>query len=236
MFNDYITNFYLGVPEIPDISFKPPKLYDLMDSICNYGKEWDERISAPNLAENCHQAIFDFNYPLTSNINKDKFEIDILNHYIMRRIGFETFTAFQIQLNNKLNEIMPKYNKMFDAFIDWDMFEDGETVTRNVADSGQSHMTSGSTGSSTSDRRYSNTPQNQIQDVQDGSYVTDYNYDQNSDTTTSETTGNDSRNTAETINRSPADKLKIYEEYMMNVHNVMSLIYKELDLLFYSLI
>lgn len=236
MFNDYITNFYLGVPEIPDISFKPPKLYDLMDSICNYGKEWDERISAPNLAENCHSQIFDFSYPLTSNINKDKFEIDILNHYIMRRIGFETFTAFQIQLNNKLNEIMPKYNKMFDAFKDWDMFEDGETVTRNVTDSGQSHMASGTTGSSTSDRRYSNTPQNQIQDVQDGSYMTDYNYDQNSDTTTSETTGNDSRNTAETINRSPADKLKIYEDYMMNVHNVMTLIYKELDLLFYSLV
>ena len=236
MFNDYITNFYLGVPEIPDISFKPPKLYDLMDSIINYGKEWNERVSAPNLADACHSQIFDFSYPLTSNINKDKFEIDILNHYIMRRIGFETFTAFQIQLNNKLNEIMPKYNKMFDAFMDWEVFEDGETVTRNVADSGQSQMNSSSNGNSVSDRRYSNTPQNQLQDVQDGTYVTDYNYDQNTDATQSQTSGTDSRNTAETIKRSPADKIKVYEEYMMNVHNVMSLIYKELDLLFYSLI
>lgn len=235
MFNDYIIS-EMFTPIIPNISFKPPKLYDLMDSMVNYDKPYEERVSAPNLADACHSQIFDFSYPLTSNINKDKFEIDILNHYIMRRIGFETFTAFQIQLNNKLNEIMPKYNKMFDAFKDWDMFEDGEVVTRNVQDTGNSQMNSTSSGNSTSDRRYSNTPQNALQDVQDGTYVTDYNYDQNSDSTSSQSSGSDTRATNETIKRSPADKIKLYEEYMMNVHNVMSLIYKELDLLFYSLV
>ena len=236
MFNDYIVNYYLGFPEIPEISFKPPKLYDLMDSLVNYDKEDSERISAPNLAESCHKQIFDFDYPLNSNINKDKFEVDILNHYIMRRIGFETFTAFQIQLCNKLNEIMPIYNKMFDAFADWNLFQDGEEVTRNVTDAGQSQMNSSSNGNSSSDRRYSNTPQNQLSDVRNGTYVTDYNYDTNTDSTSSQTSGNDSRNTAETISRTPADKIKVYEEFMTNVHHIMTLIYKELDLLFYSLV
>ena len=48
----------------------------------------------------------------------------------MRRIGQETLRAFQLTLSNKLNEIMPYYNKLFDMLEGWDIFSDGEEVTR----------------------------------------------------------------------------------------------------------
>ena len=43
---------------------------------------------------------------------------------MMRRIGQETFTAFQIQLNAKLNEIMPYYNMMIDSIDGLDIIKE----------------------------------------------------------------------------------------------------------------
>ena len=75
------------------------------------------------------------------NISKAKFETMILNHFLQRRIGFETVTAFRIQLDVKLNEIMPLYNKMFDALENWEIFNDGEVTTRTGKDNRTSEST-----------------------------------------------------------------------------------------------
>ena len=68
--------------------------------------------------------------------------------------------------------------------------------------------------------------------------MTDYNYDTNTDsnTTVSNTSGNNSNTTNETITRSPSDKIRIYKEFMENVNNIYSLIFKDLDSLFYGLV
>lgn len=121
--NDYFLLPYFWFPPIPPICDKPPTLYSLLESIVNYGKDDKQKIK--DLAKYGRSTIFDFDYPLSNYINKEKFETMILNHFLMRRIGFETFTAFQIQLNVKLNEIMPVYNKMFDSLENWDLFSDG---------------------------------------------------------------------------------------------------------------
>jgi hypothetical protein len=47
---------------------------------------------------------------------------------------FDTVTAFRIQLNVKINEIMPLYNKMFDAIENWDIFGDGEVTEKTGTD------------------------------------------------------------------------------------------------------
>ena len=182
MIPDYLNYFipWFEMPIVPDNFKKPPRLYDLMESIVNYGKTNKEKIK--NLAKYSRATIFDFDYPLSSNVNKEEFETKILNHYITRRIGFETFTIFQIELDTKLNEIMPKYNKMFDALKNWDIFNDGEKTIRDGTDNRNvdtSSDTSNKLNNNTvTDRRFSDTPQNQLEDVQNGSYVTNYNYDQ----------------------------------------------------------
>lgn len=209
-------------PWIPTDYNLPPELYRILNSIANYGKE--EQIKIKDLASATHVDIFDFTYPLSTHINKNDFEILILNHFLMRRIGYETVTAWKIALSVKLNEIMPIYNKMFDMLDGWDLFTDGESITRTVEDYGQTSATT------TTDNRYSDTPQGMLTSVQNGSYMTDYTYNQGS------STGNDSRATTENITRTPADKIRIYKEFIENKESIMTMIFKDLDSLFYGLV
>ena len=219
----------------------PPTLYSVMNAIVNFDRE--EKIKIKNLPSYARSEIFDFTYPLSNNVTKELFETMILKKFMMYRIGFETVTAFKIALDVKLNEIMPIYNKMFDMLEGWDLFTDGERETRTQTDSritNSSNSTSGTTTTvNTSDRRFSELPQNEIQSIQNGNYVTDYNYDttNNSDTVSSTGTNNilDSGNLSETITRSPADKIKIYKEFIENRNSIMTMIFKDLSVLFYGL-
>ena len=229
---------YLIYPWLPTNCDLPPTLKSLMNSICNYGKE--EKTNIYNLAKGSRETIFNFNYPLSDKVNREDFEIMILNHYIHRRIGFDTPTEFRIALNVKLNEIMPRYNKLFDMLDGWDLYNGGEVTTRVQTDNGSNTLnnTVNANNTNISDRRNSNVPQNELEDVQNGSYMTDYNYDTNTDsnTTVSNTNGNNSNTTNEEITRSPSDKIRIYKEFMENVNNIYSLIFKDLDSLFYGLV
>lgn len=229
---------YLITPFIPTNCDLPQTLYSIMNSICNF--EAEERTTIYDLASGARSTIFDFNYPLSTHVNKEEFEILILKHFIMRRIGFDTPTAFKIALEVKLNEIMPRYNKLFDLLDGWNLFNDGETITRVTSDSGSNSLNNivNANNSSTSDRRNSNVPQNEIQDVRNGNYMTDYNYDTDISTgsTSSSTSGTNTNTTNETINRSPADKIKIYNEFIENKNNIYTMIFKDLDSLFYGLV
>ena len=82
------------------------------------------------------------------------------------------------------------------------------------------------------------TKQNQLSDISNGTYMTDYNLDTDTSngTTLSSTTGSNTNTTNETINRSPADKLRIYNEFLENRNNIYTMIFKDLDDLFYSIV
>ena len=83
-----------------------------------------------------------------------------------------------------------------------------------------------------SDRRNSELPQNQLNELRDGNYVTNYNYDTNNTTgednstssgssnSTNNTTNNttDNNNYNETITRTPSDKIAIYKEFQENTN------------------
>lgn len=233
---------YMMMPIFHNINTEPPTLYSLMNSIVNYNNPNPVKIN--ELSKNARTTIFNFDYPLSSKVTKEEFEVMILNKFMQRRIGFQTFTAWQLQLNVKLNEIMPLYNKLFDSLEGWDLFNDGEQVTRDVTDNriidGTSTQSASGTTNQTSDRRYSELPQNQIADVQNGTYLTTYNYDtetgattQNSSTTTK---SDDTGNLKETIKRSPSDKIKIYQEFIQNKNNIYTMIFKDLDTLFYQIV
>ena len=111
-------------PFLPPNCNKPPTIYTILESIVNPDVDLNDpspEVKIKDLAKTGRSTIFNFDYPLTSNITKEKFETIILNHFLQRRIGFETVTAFRIQLDVKLNEIMPLYNKMFDALENWEI-------------------------------------------------------------------------------------------------------------------
>ena len=215
---------FITPPAFPDYNI-PPTIYSILKSFVYYD---DEQPKINELAENGRDKIFDFDYPLTTNIEKADFEVMILNHFLMRRIGYDTLNAFKIALNVKLNEIMPMYNKMFDMLDGWDLFNDGERVT----ETGSNTLNNITSSNNTSDRRYSDTPQNQLANVQNGIYITDYNYDTDTGSVTSASNGSDSR----TITRTPSDKIKIYKEFIENKKSIYTMLFEELETLFYGLV
>lgn len=204
---------------------KPPTLYAIMNSIANYERE--EKTKIRNLAKATHEKIFDFDYPLSSKVNREDFECQILNHFIMRRIGQETFTAFQLFLENKLNEILPYYNIMFDSLVDYNLFNDGEVITRNRQDNGTSSLNSTNEMKS----KYAEYPMNQLNDIDDGKYVTN----QTTNNGTNGSNGTSSNTMSETETRSNLDKMDLYQKYLQTRNSIMTMIYKDLDILFYGL-
>lgn len=248
----------LFYPFFSPLNEKPPTLYAILNSIANFGKE--DKTKIKDLASAAREKIFNFTYPLTTKVDKEEFEKMILNHYMMRRIGFETVTAFQLQLNVKLNSIMPMYNKLFDMLDGWDLLSDGEKVTRTLTDEKTSDTTNKNTTSNTlennsttgnttiADRRESDLPQSEIDNVQDGSYMTKYNLDKTTvngtdnsnssgtSTTNGSTNTNENGKTLEEISRTPADKISIYKQFQENLTSIYQMIFKELDDLFYGLI
>lgn len=204
---------------------KPPTLYAIMNSIANYDAE--EKTKIRNLAKATHEKIFDFEYPLSNKVNKEDFECQILNHFIMRRIGQETFTAFQIFLENKLNEILPYYNIMFDSLVDYNLFNDGEVITRNREDNGTSSLNS----TNEIKTKFAEYPMNQLNNIDEGKYVTN----QTTNNGSNGSNGTSSNISRETETRSNLDKMDLYQKYLQTRNSIMTMIYKDLDILFYGL-
>ena len=196
------------VPFIPVMNERQPTLNSLLQSIVNYGK--DEQTKIKDLAKAGRTKIFDFDYPLSDKITKEDFECMILNHFIMRRIGFDTLTAFKIQLDVKLNEIMPMYNKLIDLLYEENAF--GEITKKTGKDNrvvqnattNEMENSSNTSHENISDRRGSDTPQNHLENIRDGSYVTEYHYDKDNskNTDTSKSNGKSNSNTKD-------DKMKL---------------------------
>lgn len=203
------------------ISDEPPMLVDLMDSKVNYKNP--NPVDVDQLPLYFRSYLFDFDYPLDNQYKYD-FEITFLQHYMFRRIGFETYTSFKLHLIVKLKEIMPKYNKMFEGFSKLDFLGMKEIHARVENESGSS------TGTSTNDNRFSQLPQNEIQDVRDGAYLTDYTYN------TGNTTGTAERETNENIDITRVDEIEEYKKFLDFANNIYSDIFKECDSLFFSIV
>ena len=240
---DYPYGFFY--PYIPVMNEKPPTVYSLLESIVNYNNPEKKKIK--DLAKYGRSTIFDFDYPLSDKISKEDFECMILNKFLMRRIGFETLTAFKIQLNVKLNEIMPLYNKLIDLLYENSL---GEISKRNGKDnrtvqnetSNELENISRTTHENISDRRGSDTPQNELSNIRNGTYVTEYHYDtdnsENQDTSNSNGSSNsntkDDNVYEETTSR--INLVEIYTKLNEEIKNIYTMIFKDLDCLFYQLV
>lgn len=247
--------------------FRPPLVSDLLNSLVNYTKPENEKVNLSQIPNAAAPLVFDFQYPLSNKVNKHDFETMILKKFFMRRIGYETYTAWKMQLDVKMNEIMPVYNKLFDALDNWNLFLDGESFRRTIDNeressnethnttSSQSNNTTSTTTSTTdstnSIRKFSKLPQNEISDIENNNYMTDYTHDTNSGTSTgtgsgtNNTTGsgsesgtndlNETSNTIETYTKDVSNKIEIYNKFLENRNHIMTLIFKDLDSLFYGI-
>lgn len=150
--------------------------------------------------------IFDFSYPIYEAGHKPELETKILKHYYTREIGAETVGLWKLWLNDTLNMVMPKYNKLYKAeaatfekmlfnldvtthSMREDDFEkrDDHTRTDNLTDA--TDMTTTNNLTHTTIDRYSDTPQGTVTNVDNNTYLTDYRHITDTDTGTQNNAG-----------------------------------------------
>lgn len=129
--------------------------------------------------------IFNFTYPIYDADHKPELETKILKHYYTREIAAETLGLWKFWLNEMLNLIMPKYNKLYEAEAQTlsktldnidvttettreDDFERRSDFTRT------DNLTDTPNLTRVSKDKYSDTPQGTITNVDNDSYLTDY--------------------------------------------------------------
>jgi len=226
-YNPYLFPFYFsGYPYFENFSpvDKPPTLYSILNAKLNF--EADEQTKISDLATAGRSFVFDFTYNLSSEISKSDFETLFIDHFLERRIGFETFNSFKIHLRAKLREILPYYNKLFDSMADLSIIYNdtySETLTDTITEEAQELMdrdltsrdvtagTKTDTGTithtgtdgivSNSKTKFSDTPQGVLTNVDQDRYLTDYTNQSNDSTET--------KNLTDTFNKSYGDNTTV---------------------------
>ena len=223
----------------------PPTLYSIMQSLVNYDS--DEPSKIKDMWQKAREYIFNFDYVLTNNVSRETFEHNILNHYLMRRINYDTVTLFQIMLENKLSEILPKYNMLWDSLNGWDIFKSG-TTTREYTDNTTTSNTGNNTGENTgttntvNNTGYSDTPQSNIDDINSNEYLTEYTHNvvdntiTNNTSTTTSNSGKSNKTINEVVTRTADNELDLLIKFQTEYNNIWTMLYADLDCLFYGLV
>ena len=163
--------------------------------------------------------IFNFDFPIWDEAYKPILEKKILMHYFNKEIGFETVGLWKFYLNERLNLIMPYYNKLYVTTVqDYDFLSDTnltETVTasknqgenakyegnttQEINSSENTSGTDNSTSSQTGKSLSSELPQATLNGLD---YGTESNETENNDTseftTNRDVTGNSTQTTGQT--------------------------------------
>ena len=184
-------------------------------SICEFYagyEESQERDKVNDILTVAMPKVFDFNFPIFDEAYRPVLERKILLHYYTREIALETVALWKLKLEARLNEIMPKYNKLYELELisynplwDVDLTEDkwrdidttttGQEARQEIA-TGQSAEQSANTNSNTN--LYSDTPQGQITNLAEGKYLTNATMDNGTSTGSRNLSTNDTstRNTS----------------------------------------
>ena len=176
--------------------------------------------------------IFDENYRETLNNN-------ILNHYLMNEIGFETAELFKFYLNQKMNEIMPYYNELYKVqkkLIDENLLLNNVNLTETLHGSNTTETSSTSQSLSNGKNLYQDTPQGQISqtDIDKQTWATNLTLNKNKIEDESNATGNGTNEYLKTIigNNGGKFNIDVLNDIKNNLMNIDLMIINELNDLF----
>lgn len=150
---------------------------------------------------------FDFemtNYPIFDENYRQTLNNNILYHYYNSEIGFETAPLFRLYLNQKLNEIMPKYNALYTAqknIIDNNLLLNNTNVTESLEGSNTTKSTSQNASTSSSKNLFQDTPQGTIAstDIDNQTWATNLNLNRGTINDSSNASGSGSNTYIKTI-------------------------------------
>ena len=186
--------------------------------------------------------IFNFDFPIYDESYRSAFEDKLIRHFYFHEINITSIGRWKFMLREKLNLIMPVYNKMYEAVeIKYDPLIDTqmhETYTRNNNLTSDSSTNGNVTQKDTSNNSqvYSDLPQTTLHG---GDYATN--------STQNEGTANSTQNASQTANATSSNK-ETYEhdntgfssrsqqallmEYYESLRNVDEMVFNELRELF----
>lgn len=193
--------------------------------------------------------IFNFDYPIFDQNYKPLLETKILKHFYTREIGLETYGLWKLKLDTKLNEIMPYYNKLYKSeLLEYNpLWTDDYNITHNKGTDGTSvnvsdrnNKTNGTsvtvnngttTDDSTSRKRYSDTPQGALTDLENDKYLTNAEKTTINDTGTSKSDRNNANTSDQKEKVLNNNVFRNVEEYLESVqgrrgHDASELILK----------
>lgn len=105
-------------------------------------------------------------YPIFDNMYRQTLNQKILNHYYNSEIGFETPELFKFYLNNKLNEIMPYYNTLYENLKLYDNNLMSNVNLKEILNRETANNVSSQSNSSTDTRNlYQDTPQGSLKET-----------------------------------------------------------------------
>lgn len=132
--------------------------------------------------------VFDFDFPIFDENYRSVLETKILRHYYTREIGFETVGLWKHFMKMRLDEIMPKYNRLYEAeALDFDplanmdyteKYEGEGAGTNSNTDNGtlsediRDDRSSDRDWNDSSLDKFSDTPQGAVTNLTNGTYLT----------------------------------------------------------------
>ena len=174
--------------------------------------------------------VFNFDWPIFDEAYRLGLEEKILRHYYTREIGEETIGLWKLRMEDRLNLIMPKYNQLYEsAKLEFNPFYDVD-YTRRGTNSGEG--TSSGTTSSTGNNMHSDTPQNGLESILSGEYLTDANVS-NGESSSSNKNSNKGEFEEIISGKMPgASYSRLLKEYRQTFINIDRMVVDELNDLF----
>lgn len=118
--------------------------------------------SVNTIISNSRDKVFSFDYPIFDESYRPIIETKIIKHYYTREICAETYGRWKLFLDSRMNEIMPKYNKLYESELlqfnplyDADYTRSGDRSGENVGEE-SSGNTDRMTGTVTDEGRGTN--------------------------------------------------------------------------------
>ena len=176
-------------------------------------------------------------YPIFDENYREALNSKILKHYYTREICEETVGLWKLRLNNRMNEIMPYYNKLYDNQnkILNSMFDNvdiKEEFIRNTNTSANSNSNS----NSDSKNLFQDTPQGSLDftELENQKWATNYNMSKGNINDSSNTSGTSDENYIKHITGNNGNKYKIEMLSMIkdNLLNIDMMIINDLQELF----
>lgn len=163
------------------------------------------------------------NFPIYNENQREYITSAIINHFYFREIGFETVAMFDWYLSTTLNEIMPYYNKLFEAIaMEIDPIHN-HVYEENSSSEGQNSGNSNSTNNGLTKNIYSKPADGSVNlnDIAENMYANDVTFNKDNSNNNYEYGGTNkniyTKNAKATMGISQSEMIAKYKRNMFSV-------------------